>query len=336
MFGFFEKAPSAKGANHLKLACFGKLPLHGDFIRHNLTTRETASFEKWLQEGVGTITRKHPKGWPPVYRQFPRYHFVLTGGEQESNLLGTLSASQDKSGRIYPFATLSCAVSPLLHNHRATLPLVYGDYFDYAAKLSQMSWASTSLTALTSELDNSQFENPASQQRQVLEQEIRLLADVPMKSYWEGLQTDIAEDGREQFWQTFYNVIKTVLQRGASRSHWGIRFPIPQEQQRTYVIFWIQMVESILEDRFWRAHYFWNEGSEENYPALTLFFRPLPPSYLVPLINQELEDNAIFDLGREWTKLSEFNSRIDLKNLLKQDDAPMLDVLYRTGRREML
>ena len=255
MFGLFEKAPSAANATQLKLACFGKLPLHGDFIRHNLTSRETAAFEKWLQEGVGTITRKHPKGWPVVFRQFPRYHFVLSGGEQESNLLGTLTASQDKSGRVYPFATLTSAIAPLLHDHRATLPLVYGDYFDYAAQLAQMSWANTNLAGLLNELDNSQFENPVIQQRHVLEREINLLAEMPIQTYWQGLQTAIPEERREQFWQTFYNVIKTVLQRGACRTHWGIRLPIPQEQQRTFVIFWVQMVESILEDRFWRAIY---------------------------------------------------------------------------------
>lgn len=71
MFGFFEKAPSAKGANHLKLACFGKLPLHGDFIRHNLTTRETASFEKWLQEGLAQLPANTRKDGPQYIASFP-------------------------------------------------------------------------------------------------------------------------------------------------------------------------------------------------------------------------------------------------------------------------
>ena len=337
MFGLFEKTRAAASpAARLRAACFGKLPLHGDFIRHNLCCRETTSFEKWLQEGVGTITRLHPKGWPPAYRQFARHHFVLTGGEQENNLIGTLRSSQDKSGRIYPFALLWVAPAPLLHGHRATAPFVFDHCFAYGDHPAHLQRENVTLASLLGELDQKTFENPPLTQRELLESQIRGLGDLTMGHYWHGLRHPIGQENREQFWQTFYNVLKTVLQRGASRTHWGLRLPLPVQEQTASVVFWVQMVESILEDRFWRAHYFWSEGTDESEPCLTLFFRPLLPSYLLPLLNHELDDNAVFDLGREWSKLSYFPSRVDLRNLLGKDDASMLDVLYRTGRREML
>jgi type VI secretion system protein ImpM len=189
--------------------------------------------------------------------------------------------------------------------------------------------------ALIRKLEALATDTPPFQQRDLLEHQIRLLETVPLKSYWAGLQVPVTE--RERFWCSFYDIMRTVQNRSPSRTNWGVRIPIPAgDDQTPHVVFWVQMVESILEDRFWRAHYFWTKGIGGNHACLTLFFRPLPPSYLLPLVNQALNDNAIFDLGREWSSLPAFNSRVDLRRLLENDDIPMLEVLYRTGRREML
>jgi type VI secretion system protein ImpM len=338
MFGIFEKnTASVPLTARLRPCCFGKMPVHADFIRHNLITREVGAFEKWLQEGVGCITRQHPKGWPPIYRDFPRHHFVMSGGDQKNNLLGSLTSSRDKSGRTYPFVTLTVAAAPLLHTNRATLPLVYREYFKGSDTLLNTAWENGTVVELTRDVDGLAMDNPLLQQRDLLERQIQLLSGIPMKDYWDRLRNRITADDREQFWCCFYNVIKTVLERGPARTHFGIRIPIPADNDQTpYVVFWVQMVESLLEDRFWSAHYFWNEGCDDNAACLTLFFRPLPPSYLLPLVNHELEDNAVFHIGREWPSLPTFKSRVDLRRLLEKDDIPMLEVLYRTGRREML
>jgi type VI secretion system protein ImpM len=311
------------------------LPIHSDFIRYNLATREAGAFEKWVQEGAGCIARKHPKGWPPVYRHFPVHHFVLAGSEQEMNLIGSLVSSQDKSGRVYPFSTLAAVGGGMFHTNRATLPLVCREFFRESQAFMGHAREAASVPALFQQLDELATASPLYQQRELVEMQIRLLETVSLKKYWNGLQVPATE--REQFWCAFYDIMKTVQSRGPSRTNWGIRIPIPSEDDQTpYVVFWVQMVEAILEDRFWRAHYFWNKKTGDSNASMTLFFRPLPPSYLLPLLNQVLDDNAIFDLGREWISSPAFTSRVDLRRLLENDDIPMLEVLYRTGRREML
>jgi type VI secretion system protein ImpM len=336
MFKAFDRNPSPPPSSSLlRISCFGKLPFHSEFIRYNLATRETGAFEKWLQEAVASITRSHPKGWPPVYRSFPLHHFVLSGSEQETSLIGTLSSSQDKTGRIYPFATFAPVGGVAFQENRATLPLVHRSFFKGSESLIESTPGMTSIPPLTGKLDALTTETPPYQSRELVAQQIRLLETIPMGRFWNGLQSPVTE--RERFWCAFYNVMKSVQKRGPSRNNWGIRIPIPPaEDQTPFVIFWVQMMESILEDRFWRAHYFWNRGTEELCSCVTIFFRPLPPSYLAPLINHTLDDNAVFDLVREWHSLPSFNSRVDLRRMLENDDIPMLDVLYRTGRREML
>jgi type VI secretion system protein ImpM len=311
------------------------MPIHSDFIRYNLASREAGAFEHWLQEGVGCIARKHPRGWPPVYHHFPVHHFVLSGSEQEMNLIGSLTSSHDKSGRVYPFTTLAAVGGSLFHTNRATLPLIHRDFFRDSVTLMDRARDTVTVPALIRKLEALATDTPPFQQRDLLEHQIRLLETVPLKSYWAGLQVPVTE--RERFWCSFYDIMRTVQNRSPSRTNWGVRIPIPAgDDQTPHVVFWVQMVESILEDRFWRAHYFWTKGIGGNHACLTLFFRPLPPSYLLPLVNQALNDNAIFDLGREWSSLPAFNSRVDLRRLLENDDIPLLEVLYRTGRREML
>jgi type VI secretion system protein ImpM len=261
----------------------------------------------------------------------------MSGGDQKNNLLGSLTSSRDKSGRIYPFATLTVAAASLLHTNRATLPLVYRDYFNGSDKLLDATWNGSTIAELTRDVDGLAMDNPLLQQRDLLERQIQLLSGIPMKDYWGHLSNRIAADDREKFWCCFYHVIKTVLERGPGKTHWGIRIPIPSDNDQTpHVVFWVQMVETLLEDRFWSAHYFWNKECDDNAACLTLFFRPLPSSYLLPLVNHELKDNVVFDIGQEWRTLPSFKSRVDLRRLLENNEIPMLEVLYRTGRREML
>jgi type VI secretion system protein ImpM len=336
MFRTFDKAPPpTEEPSQSRASCCGKLPIHPEFIRHNLSMRETLAFERWLQEGVADITRSHPKGWPPVYRFFPVHHFVLSGSEQEATLIGALVSSRDKSGRVYPFSVFTTITDTLFQKNRATLPLVHRDFFRQSDAFIESAPDMASVPALTRKLEKLEIDTLRRRQRELLKRQIRLMEKIPMKHYWAGLGSPVTE--RERFWCAFYDVMRSVQKRRATRTNWGIRIPIPAVNDQTpFVIFWVLMAESILEDQSWRAHYFWHNGADGRHACVVLFFRPPPPSYLAPVLNHKLDNNAVFDLARDWRSLPSFKSRVDLRRLLNNDDTPMLDVLYRTGRREML
>ncbi len=338
MLRFFEKVlPSEKQDTRLKVCGFGKFPNHGDFVRYHLASRETTTFEKWLQEGVSCITRKYPKGWPDLYREFPCHNFVMTGSEQEHNLIGTLVGSRDKSGRTYPFATLALVNGALFHNHRAALPLTCSTYFKGAQRLIASLTNIASAKALGEQLEklSGHFQAPA--ERELLAQRIKTLSEHSMQEYWHGLPKTMATDDRERLFFALFDFLRTVAKRGASKSHWGVRLPLPDViEPLPFVIFWVQMIEAILENRFWRAHYFWNFATPGQASHLTLFFRPLPPSHLLSLLDINSKDNVIFDVMKESQNLPNFTSNIDLRRLLDKETTPLVDVLYRIGRRESL
>ncbi len=338
MLRFFEKVlPTTTLNMRLKVCGFGKFPNHGDFVRYNLANRETTAFEKWLQEGVSCITRRYPKGWPDLYREFPCHNFVMTGSEQEHNLVGNLVGSRDKSGRTYPFATLALVNGTLFHHHRASLPLTCSRYFAEAQKLVASLSNVASSKAIAEQLEKlaGRFELPA--ERDLLEQRIKTLSQHTMQEYWQELPESLATEERERLFFALFDFLRTVSKRGPSKSHWGVRLPLPSGAKPVpFVVFWVQLIEAILENRFWRAHYFWNETALGQASYLTLFFRPLPPSHLLSLLDVNSKDNIIFDVLKESRSLPNFKSNIDLRRLLDKETTPLVDVLYRIGRREIL
>jgi len=339
MLGLFGKTarPAAPQQASGGASCFGKLPLHGDFIRHNLQLREARALEQWLQEGVGWLARKYPAGWPEPCRNFPCCHFLQSGGEQERTLIGVLAPGRDRSGRHYPVVLFTHSAERLFHEMRALPPLVYRDFLAAADAVCRHDWQDEPLAQLLQRVDGLETALPPLQRRPLLAQQIELLQAVPMADFWEGIAPELDADERERLFQTLFNALRTVARRSAAHTPWGLRLPIPSAgDQSPAVIFWLQLVESILEDRTWRAHCFWSREPQQPYSDLTLFFRPLPASFLPALLNAETDVNTTFDLMREWPSLQEFRSRVDLKRLLSDPQASLLDVLYRVGRREVL
>ncbi len=339
MFGLFSKTAKARPAAALpdQTGCFGKMPVHPDFIRHNVNSREVVGFEKWVQEGIGLITRKHPGGWPEVYQAFPRFHFMLIGGEQERTLAGSLMASRDKSGRHYPFSIFVSAEARLFRDMQAVVPLIYREFFRDTEAIFGEHWTSEPLPLLTGRVDGTSHRDTGLTRRQLLEQQIALLQPIPMEQLWRQAVPQMGTEGRERLFSALFSALRTVVRRGPTRTNWGIRLPIPAEgDQSPFVVFWMQIIESILEDRSWRAHSFWSRAGANHPAALTVFFKPLPGSFLLQLLNPAIDDGSVLDLTCELLAPQEELSCMDLKRLLSSETASLLDVLYKAGRREAL
>ncbi len=296
-----------------------------------------AAFETWVQEGVSLVTRKHPGAWPDVYRSFPPVNFIFAGQGQERTLAGTLSASQDRSGRPYPFAILVATEDHLARDLQALVPHIYRDYLEEAAAICQARWNQEPLSLLTGRIDRISRRDTGLTRRQLLDSQIEPLKATRMGDFWSALFTGTTAPHREALFNALYSALKTVTLREPARIPWGLRLPLPANGETgTWVMFWLQLIEAVLDGHRWRAHYFWN-GAGPLHPArLTVFFRPLPSSFLPQLLNPAVDDGSILDLCRESTRPGEDRCSPPLKQLLARDDASMLEVLYQAGRREVL
>ncbi len=339
MFGLFSKTAKSQPriASPDQTGCFGKMPIRADFIRHNVNSREVVAFEKWLQEGIGLLSRKHPDGFPEVYRNFPRHHFLLIGGEQERTLAGSLIASRDKSGRNYPFSIFVSAEAQLFREMQSVVPLVYQEFYRDSEAIFHENWTSEPLSLLTSRVDGVSQRDTGLTKRQLLEQQISLLEKISLPQLWQQVLPQAGSEDREALFAALFSALRTVVRRGPSRTNWGLRLPIPASGEQTaYVVFWLQIIESVLENRSWRAQCFWSRAGTEQPAALTVFFKPLPGSFLLQLLNAEIDDGSVLDLTRPLIAPQEELTCKDLKRLLAGETTSLLEVLYKAGRREAL
>lgn len=338
MFGLFAKTsrPQAPTRRSELVGCFGKLPIHGDFIRHNVQCAETAAFEHWVQEGVSLLTRKHPGTWPEVYRNFPPLNFVLMG-EQQRTLTGAMVASQDRSGRPYPFSVLLASDDHLLREMQPLIPHIFQNFFLETAEILTAKWNHEPLTRLTGRVDGLSRRDTGLTRRQLLDSQITPLREIRLEDFWNSAFPGAVKPTPVHLFSTLIDTLKTVLRRGPSRIGWGLRLPLPESAEpRLVVMFWLQLIDAMLGECSWRAHYFWNGAAPGHSARLTVFFRPLPGSFLLQLLNPTVDDGSIFDLTRESMKTRQSNCNPELKQLLSGLDTTMLEVLYKAGRREAL
>lgn len=338
MFGIFSKAikPATvpRGRDHL--GCFGKMPIHADFIRHGVRAREVIGLESWVQEGVGLLSRRQPRDGHGGAESFACHHLVMNGGEQERTLVGTLSASRDRSGRSYPFVMFCLADEPLFRDMQAAVPIAFDHFFHDTAEISAAPWSQEPLKLLIDRIDGIASRDTSLNRRRILERQIQMLGDIPMGVFWS--QTFAGTRAhRIGLFEALFSALRSAARRGPARVTWGLRFPLPQGRHLfAAVVFWVQMVEAILEERHWRAHYFWNAGGPGQAPSLTLFFRPLAASLFLWLLPNNTDEGGLLDLRYAMEQRSDVRCSTELAGMLGDDDVCLLDILYRAGRREVL
>ena len=92
---------SAADTLNVPLLFFGKLPGRGDFVRSVHQPQLVQTFDRWFSgalELLGTDAR-----WKEMYDGAAPLNFAVLGPRQRHVVAGHIRASQDHSGRRFPF-----------------------------------------------------------------------------------------------------------------------------------------------------------------------------------------------------------------------------------------
>lgn len=86
---------------------FGKLPVHGDFVRRRLDAGFVEPWDAWLAQGLAQRRSDDPAGWLQAYLASPSWRFVLApgvlpGAAGRRGWTGVLMPSVDRVGRYFP------------------------------------------------------------------------------------------------------------------------------------------------------------------------------------------------------------------------------------------
>ncbi len=339
MFGFLNRESKAVtapvvGQDNL-IGCVGKLPLHAEFIKHNLKAREAVALDNWIQEGVTLLNRLHGEHWKQIFAAAPMQRFVFSGAGDEKSIHGLLMPSTDRSGRSYPFCLFAASEAAVYKEHQVLLPLAAESFLAESEALLARDWQDAHVARLIEAIDGLGRHLPAADRRLLVEAEMNRLRAVTLGQFWRELLPGTDGEQRARFVRTVIGVLQTVSRRSPQRIHWGVRLPLPGKADvMPYLIFWLQLTETLLSGRSWRGHYFWNTPGSGHPARLTLFFRPIPASYFARLVEPQKADGAVFDVLDEMTRENGDVAR--LLPLIAQEEMTLLDALTVWRSREVL
>ena len=116
---------------------YGKVPVLGDFIKHNLPRSFIEPWDDWLQQAINASKMQLGENWLDTYLTSPIYRFALSPGICSDHCWqGVMMPSVDRVGRYFPMTLCrknEAGTNPL------TLALDEKAWFDRAQQLIQ--WA---------------------------------------------------------------------------------------------------------------------------------------------------------------------------------------------------
>ncbi len=330
MFGLFNKEskPTQRVIKQDIVGCTGKLPVHPEFIKYNIKTRDAIALDKWIHEGVSLLNRRFGDKWKYSFSESPIHKFVFTGREEYRTITGVINPSQDSSGRHYPFCGFTSIDNPVYKSLQSLLVHSYSDYYDTVINLMTQDWTGLSMNNVTKSIDSTKQQNENITKGKLLDNTIELLKSHIMVDFWNDLLPGSSLEMRAALIKTTVSTLQTVARRSPSRVHWGIRLPLSSKIESShYITFWLQLCEVILSGRTWSAHYFWNYPAP-NFPArLTLFFKPVSASYFSHLVDSSKHDNNVVDILTEMENCScDMNK---MSHLVNHDETTLMEALQQ-------
>jgi type VI secretion system ImpM family protein len=133
----------------VRAGCFGKLPAHGDFIRHGAGT-ELLAFDGWIQAGL--LAARGRTDWGAVWPLTPPVRFVRRAAGRRV-LAGVLVASRDSAGRDYPFVVAATLEGREVERRPELAPLLAERFLDAAEALATRRWEGADHRQVVGEVD---------------------------------------------------------------------------------------------------------------------------------------------------------------------------------------
>lgn len=291
------------------LSAFGKLPTHGDFVRHQAGSDAVRALDEWLQHGLFFAQAQRSPRLEEAYGEAPALAFLFRRDVRHAPLLGVLRPSRDSAGRRFPFVI----VRELGPGEPSGWDLVLreANYLQEAADLLAAICAGEfghrEVGAQVEERIGARALGAGRVDRSYHEQ-------TSLRAFGEAVW-DYFEDSRKYL--LFSNLLDLFGRRAdaapnAAGRGAGLRFPLDPSAPIPSAAFWLEAVCRLGASSLEEASYFFTLGGgagargagEERAPAdhLVLFLQPPPPKVFAELLALAPPGDRVWDLetiGRE-------------------------------------
>jgi hypothetical protein len=210
--------------------------LGGD-LHYHASLGVGAEFDIFLQEFYTVC----PKNFSPI-------HF-LSAMETDSEL--------PMMGIITPeFGILRVLEHPLAKEFASFIPWVYRDTFYSMKRLIQQLPLSPTLPELYKNIEDIRWINHKLARRSMLEDIISQLSLIKLHAFWEAIPTELPLKD----WLSSVSEKILAIKFGSRAS---LRLPLPTNENLFVpsIIFWLQLLEAVLKNRYREWKVYWTEGS---------------------------------------------------------------------------
>lgn len=302
MFKLFKKQKKDNliYANDL-VGCIGKLPVHNEFIKHGVILPELARLDQWYQSAYHVLSQRHGNKTKTIFSQMPLHNYIYSS----LPMIGTVTASNDQSGRVYPLILFRILENPLAQEFKTAIPIMYQQYFAAARSLCYATWENKCLVDVFSEVNSLNKIVTQISRREILETTVNLLNRFTLQDFYQNIAQQYANLSLDKFIQAIFDAVNII-----KKVPIGIRFPLPTgPKMSTGLIFWLQLIQSALKKPDVFLQIFWHKS------ALTVFFKPMAADCFCYLVDQSLASDMLFDLIRYAKQIASMQQLITNNNI---------------------
>lgn len=264
------------------VGCYGKLPLHGDFIRHNAAAPELGLFDRWIQEGIVAGHHAAARQWDDLFDNSPAARFIYYCAQTQRLMPGLMIPSCDKVGRQFPFIIFTFAPLSLLGSDYPLAGALFEDFFN-AAHACATDWIGQDLRTFVGRVDKLAFT------LDVASRGTRFSVD-----FSHGRAGDLwtamfdAPDNRRYL--ILHNVAEVVKPNAAPK--YALR--LPQAPDVRQFVFWLEATRRMGARRAPPTLAVWNNAKNQTAPCVTLLFEDLLPKYFLPLLQPAHGSDSVY------------------------------------------
>jgi type VI secretion system protein ImpM len=269
----------------LSAGCFGKLPIHGDFIRHNVGP-EVDKLDEWIQGGIVSSRNAMGNAWDASFDGTPPHKVLYQAGGGRV-VAGLITSSIDKAGRRYPFFVFTILDPKTMGGQITALPAVLSSFFARAEEEAKTGWQGLDLKSFFVRIDSLALPSDFEEGKQSI---ITFVAGQTNQAFWNGL---FGSDQDPRKFMLIHNLVETL--KGGVVPRYALRFP--RVTGDAEVSFWLELCRRLGRRATLPTLSMWGGGREGAESGLTLVFDDLKVNYFTPFWWPEKKNNLLFPLA---------------------------------------
>jgi type VI secretion system protein ImpM len=269
----------------LSAGCFGKLPIHGDFIRHNVGP-EVDKLDEWLQSGIVSSRTALGAAWDAAFDAIPPQRFLYqpAGGRI---VAGVIASSIDKPGRRYPFLVFTTLDSKALGGDLTALPAILSSFLGRSEAEARTGWQGQDLKSFVVRIDSLALPTDFEESKQSI---MKFVAGQTNQAFWNGL---FGSDTDPRKYMLIHNLVETL--RPGSVPKYALRFP--RVTGEAEVSFWQELCRRLARRDGLPTLSLWGQPRDGAPSGMTILFDALKATYYSACFWPERKSELLFPLA---------------------------------------